>query len=101
VPVTSNRDCFAPVSLAQSTGIDLRQRCGDRRGNREVRGVDEVPLLIQAASPPHRGTMLGLVSLDLPAAAHRPVPSSTAPQRMAALVRVRADHDHMHRPLVG
>ena len=58
------------------------------------------PLLVQAPSPPDRGQMPGLVSLDLPAAAHPAGSLIDRRQRVRALVRVRPDHDHMHRPFV-
>ena len=59
------------------------------------------PPVIQATSPPDRGQMTGIVSLDLPAAAHAAGSLVDRRQRVRALVRVRSDHDHMTVPSFG
>jgi hypothetical protein len=44
--------------------------------------------------------MPGLVGLDLAGAAHPAGPIVDGRQRVRALVRVRSDHNHPHRPFV-
>jgi hypothetical protein len=69
---------------------------------RDVPAVLKRPhaLPIQAPSPPDRGQMPRLVSLDLAAAANPTGPPIHRRQGVRALVRVRTDHDHVHRPFV-
>jgi hypothetical protein len=59
------------------------------------------PLFVQPARPAQRGQMPRLLGLDLPGAAHPACPRVHSRQRVRALVRVRSDHDHLHRPFVG
>ena len=58
------------------------------------------PLLVEPARPAHRGQMPRLLGLDLPGAAHPAGSRVHRRQRVRALVRVRSDHDHLHRPFV-
>ena len=53
-------------------------------------------LPIELACPPYRRQMPGVIGLDLPAAAN---PARAFVNRRE-LVRVRSDHDHVHRPFV-
>jgi hypothetical protein len=56
------------------------------------------PLVIQPARPPHGGQIPRLLGRDLAGAALSPGPRVDRRQRVRALVRVRSDHDHAHRP---
>ena len=56
------------------------------------------PILIQRAPPANRHQMPALVCLDPPAAANTARSRVDRGERMVALVRIHADHDHMHRP---
>src|SRR5918992_5190884 len=58
------------------------------------------PLVIQPARPAHRGQMALLLGPDLAGAASPARPRVDGRQRMGELVRVRPDHDHLHRPFV-
>src|SRR5215207_7019096 len=58
------------------------------------------PLVIEPARPAHRGQMPRLLGLDLARAAHPTGSLVDGRQRVRALVRVRPDHDHLHRPFV-
>jgi hypothetical protein len=58
------------------------------------------PLLIEPARPAQRGQVARLLGLDLALAALAARSSVDGRQRMRALVRVRSDHDHLHRPFV-
>jgi hypothetical protein len=58
------------------------------------------PLLIQLPRPTNRGQMPRLLSLDLALAANPAGALVDRRERVRALVRVRPDHDHMHRPFV-
>src|SRR5687767_4286131 len=56
------------------------------------------PLVIQPTRPAHRGQMPLLLRLDLAGAALPAGPRVDRRQRMSALVHVRSNHDHLHRP---
>jgi riboflavin biosynthesis pyrimidine reductase len=58
------------------------------------------PLVIEPARPLHRREMPRFVSLDLPMTANPTRCVVDRRQRVRALMRVRPDHDHMHRPFV-
>ncbi len=77
---------------------------GDQRLLKPARDVPTVldcphSLVIEFACPAQRGQMPRLLRLDLagPALATRSFLNSR--QRVRALVGVRSDHDHLHRPL--
>jgi hypothetical protein len=77
---------------------------GDQRlfePTRDVPAVLDRPhaLVIELARPPHRGQIPQLLSLDLTLPAHPAGPLVDRRQRVRALVCVRSDHDHLHRPL--
>jgi hypothetical protein len=56
------------------------------------------PLIIQPARPAHRSQIPRLLGPDLASAALPARPRIDGRQRVRALVRVRPDHDHAHRP---
>jgi hypothetical protein len=56
------------------------------------------PLVVQAPGPADRCQMPPIVSLDLPAGAYLAGPLVHRSKGVRALVRVRPDHDHAHRP---
>jgi hypothetical protein len=69
---------------------------------RDVPAVLDRPdaFLIQPTRPAHRRQMARLLGLDLAGAALAARPRVDRRQRVPALVRVRPDHDHLHRPFV-
>src|SRR5688572_8619960 len=58
------------------------------------------PILIQPASPTQRRELSSPIRADLLAATELAGSGIDGRQRMRALVRVRSDHDHLHRPFV-
>ena len=56
------------------------------------------PLLVEASRPTQRGQMPRFLSLDLALAVDPARAIVHSRQHMCALVRVRADHDHLDRP---
>jgi hypothetical protein len=58
------------------------------------------PLLVQPARPAQRGQVARLLGLDLALAALAARSRVDRRQRVRALVRVRSEHDHLHRPFV-
>ena len=93
-PHSMRRDSHHPLTSRQ-------QRLLEPPRNRAA--VLERPdaLLIEAARPPGRGQVSGLVGLDLPLAAHPAGSRLDRRQRVRPLVRVRPDHDHLHVPSFG
>jgi hypothetical protein len=69
---------------------------------RDVPAVLERPhaLSLEAPRPADRGQMPRIISLDLAVATNLAGPLVHRSKRVRALVRVRPDHDHAHRPFV-